>query len=109
MLPHAFDCLLRRHHVALGKYPVERLLRLHSSFLLTDTAETRYNLPMRTTSLLKARKRQGLTGAAVARLVGVNRATISRWERGLQMPLHDAATKLEKALGCAIRFERRAA
>jgi transcriptional regulator with XRE-family HTH domain len=53
-----------------------------------------------------ARKRAGLSVPALALAVGVNRSTISRLENGLRLPFHETAQRLEKALGCALKFTR---
>jgi len=61
---------------------------------------------MATMTLSKARKAKGMTAYALAQAVGVNRSTISRLERGLRLPMHETAVKLERTLGCSLRFER---
>ena len=62
---------------------------------------------MATMTLSKARKAKGLTAYALAQAVGVNRSTISRLERGLRLPMHDTAVRLEKVLGCDLKFSAR--
>jgi len=61
------------------------------------------------TTLKTARERKGISGADLAKAVGVNKSTISRLERGLRAPMHDTALRIEKALGCAIRYTKNAA
>jgi transcriptional regulator with XRE-family HTH domain len=61
---------------------------------------------MRTELLKTARKRKRLTLEQLALLAGIDHSTISRMERGKTQPMYDTVKKLEKALGCALRFDR---
>ena len=61
------------------------------------------------TTLKTARERKGISGADLAKAVGVNKSTISRLENGLRAPMHATAQRIEKVLGCAIRYIRKAA
>lgn len=47
----------------------------------------------------EARKRLGLSGAELGRLVGVSRNAVSKWERDLSIPEHDTVIKLASVLG----------
>jgi transcriptional regulator with XRE-family HTH domain len=58
------------------------------------------------TTLRKARKLAGLSTDELALAVGVNRSTIWRLEKGLRLPFHDTAQRLEKELGCTLKFTR---
>tara|TARA_R110000824_G_scaffold334455_2_gene521054 strand:- start:721 stop:1395 length:675 start_codon:yes stop_codon:yes gene_type:complete len=51
-----------------------------------------------------ARAALGLSQQAVADLVGVTRATVSEWERGLSIPRLKSVNKLAKALAVEERF-----
>ncbi len=54
--------------------------------------------PMRGTVLQKARKREKLTQAALAKKVGVHQVTIARLETGVRRPSADLLRRLAKAL-----------
>ena len=58
------------------------------------------------TTLRIARKRAGLTTDQLALAVGVNRSTIWRLEKGLRLPMHETAQRLEKLLCCTLAFKR---
>jgi DNA-binding XRE family transcriptional regulator len=57
--------------------------------------------------ILEGRKEAGLTQAMLAALVDVDQSTVSRWERGKELPsLHQADLVLE-SLGIVIQLDRR--
>ncbi len=58
------------------------------------------------TTLRTARKRAGYSPQELALAVGVNRSTIWRLEKGLRLPMHETAQRLEKLLGCTLAFKR---
>ena len=51
-----------------------------------------FGLPLR---LVKLRARMGWTQAEMAELLGVNQATVSRWEAGLGAPRAAAMVRIE--------------
>ena len=51
---------------------------------------------MNLTRIIYLRRCLGLTQAALGRLLGVTRASVSRWERGLGQPSDVALTLLEQ-------------
>ena len=53
-------------------------------------------------TLLKRRKRAKYTQHKVARHIGVNRATISKWESGKMLPSTDNLIKLASFYNCSI-------
>ena len=53
-----------------------------------------------------ARKLAGLSTDELALAVSVNRSTIWRLEKGLRLPFHDTAQRLEHVLGCMLKFTR---
>lgn len=61
---------------------------------------------MQRNTLAAARKRAKLTGAELARRVGVRASTISRLERGLTVPMHLTAVRINEALGCRVVYQR---
>ena len=61
------------------------------------------------TTLKNARKQKGISGSELAKAVGVNKSTISRLENGLRAPMYDTAQRIEKVLGCTIRYSKKAA
>ena len=61
---------------------------------------------MQRNTLTAARKRAKMTGAELARRVGVRASTISRLERGVTVPMHLTAVKIDAALGCRVVYRR---
>ncbi len=50
-------------------------------------------------TLCAARDRQGLTNADVARRIGIDRASVSRWLTGVSVPLGTRLIQLVDAIG----------
>lgn len=73
----------------------DRLMRLAAARRLASTGEA-----------LRIREAAGLTRAEVARVVGVDRATVSRWEDGSRRPTGDAALRFAELLGALDRDSR---
>lgn len=53
-------------------------------------------------SILKFRKKAGLTQRQLADLVEVDQAAVSNWELGKSAPQRKTLPKIAKALGCEI-------
>lgn len=53
---------------------------------------TPYGLPRR---LVRLRARMGWTQAELARMLGVNQTTVSRWEAGIEAPRAAALVRIE--------------
>ena len=54
------------------------------------------------TSLLKLRKKAGLSQQYIADQLGISQGAVSQWEQGLSMPSADKLSLLAKLLNCSI-------
>lgn len=52
--------------------------------------------------LSSARKTAGMTQAEFASKIGVDRSTVTKWERGSAYPSADKLPEIAAALGCTI-------
>ncbi len=52
--------------------------------------------------LPSARKAAGMTQAEFAAIIGVDRSTVTKWERGSAYPSSDKLPEIAAALGCTI-------
>lgn len=53
-------------------------------------------------SLLKLRKKAGLSQQYIAECLGVTQGAVSQWEKGQAMPSADKLPQLSQILGCTI-------
>ncbi len=53
-------------------------------------------------TLKRLRHRMGLRQSDVARMLGVERATVANWERGAKLPSLDTLIKLSEAFGVSL-------
>lgn len=60
--------------------------------------------PMRRSALARARWELGLRLEDIGARVGVDGATISRWERGIQRPDSEAVARLAEVLGLGVEL-----
>ena len=53
-------------------------------------------------SLLKLRKKAGLSQQYIAAYLGVTQGAVSQWEKGQAMPSADKLPQLAQILGCTV-------
>jgi len=51
-----------------------------------------------------ARRKCGMSQREFGHFLGVNKMTVSRWERGQHMPRSNRLEEIAKALNCSINF-----